>query len=123
VQEQQLQGQGINANDSPMGRGLKGGLARMSSKSSSGVVGMNEYAERVERRKSMRMVQAAMADRRGVVGVGLQEQLKGLGLGMGAGRGEMSGGLGGFRVVEGMQTESEGMGGMRWMGKRRSVRG
>ena len=115
------QEQGIHANDSPMGKGLKGSLARMRSNNSSSVVGLSEYTERVERRKSMRVVQATMADRRAVVTVGLAEQLKGFGVGVG--RREMRGGLGGFRVVEGVQesqNQSEGMGGMR---KRRSVKG
>ena len=132
MSQRQGRGQeGINANDSPMGRGIKGGLARMRSKSAAGgVVGMTEYAERVERRKSMRMVQAAAmpADRRGTVSVGIGEQLRGLGLGIGAGagRGEMSGGLGGFRVVEGVHSYGGHRGDegtMRWMGTRRSVRG
>lgn len=94
--------------------GLKGGLARMRSKSSGGVVGMEEYALRVERKKSMRMVQEA-GKKGGVVSAALSEQLKGLGLGAGVESVRMSGGLGGLRVLHtevpqetGTSSESEG---------------
>jgi hypothetical protein len=79
-----------------------------SKSSSSGVVPIEEYAVRVERRRSMRMMQ--QAEKRGsggVVSVGLGEQLKGLGL-MSAQQAPMSGGLGGFRVVEGMKMKGGG---------------
>ena len=139
VQERHQMGQAISVGDALKGDGrggLKGGLSRMRSKSSSTVVGMEEYAERVERRKSMRMVQAAMSERRsgyGVVSVGVGETLKGLGL-VGPREREMSGGLGGFREVQ-VQSEGEGVGRSetrgKWavkgmgmgMGKKRSVRG
>ena len=69
-----------------------GGLRRSRSKSQ-GVVGMEEYEKRIERRKSQRLIQQAQQQQQGEGGflrAGLQENLKGLGLG----------GLGGLRVVE-----------------------
>ena len=134
----QQQGQATPAEErGNTGGTLRGGLARMRSKSSSSVVGMEEYAMRVERRKSLRMIKEA--ERRssvglGVVSVGIGEQLKGLGL-MGSAREErMSGGLGGFKVVDGfevkdggvvsVQSQSDGEGLKRreskWLGRRKT---
>ena len=113
------------------GGGLKGGLARMRSKSSGStttVVPLEEYAARVERKKSIRMMQQAASVEKRTVSVGLGEQLKGLGLTTAPrDREAMSGGLGGFRVVEGFNSDGEGLKG-KWsvrgaMGKRRSSAG
>ena len=100
-------------------KGLVGMARARTRRASGGVVGMDEYNRRVERRRSLRQLQAEKVEERkqkemeaavakGVASDRLGQQFKGLGLG----------GLGGFRVVERQVSEEK-----RWKAKGRRSAG
>ena len=109
----------IGMENEKQNKGLVGMARARTRRASGGVVGMDEYNRRVERRRSLRQLQAEKVEERkqkemeaivakGQVSEGLGQQFKGLGLG----------GLGGFRVVERQVSEEK-----RWKAKGRRSAG